>query len=82
MFRQFFKWSMSAIQWKKIKVSKISDCYDTARKLCLLMLNDSERFLVDVAIESTKLDENDADKSDLPFNAAGKHLKFLQNHSS
>ena len=48
-----------------------------------LMLNQSERFLVDAIIEATRFeDDNNVNTIDLLFDIAENHLKFLDNHSS
>ena len=49
----------------------------------VLMLNESERFLVDAIIEVTRFeDDNNVNKIDLLFDIAENHLTFLDNNSS
>ena len=43
-------WRQKIVQWKKLNVSKVSESFDTCRQLCMLMLQEIERVVIDLFI--------------------------------
>ena len=76
---------MNAVKWKKIRLSKVSDYFDSARQLYFLVLNES------IKIDYWRCHQKEIDKdevtsnlggfdSGLPFFLAKKYRTILNNH--
>ena len=50
------QWGQKIVQWKKLNVNKVSESFDTCRQLCMLMLEEIERVLIDLFITECKED--------------------------
>lgn len=42
------KWGIQIVAWKRIKYTKVSECFQLSKEFILLLLNECERFLIDV----------------------------------
>ena len=54
IYKYMMKWTQQVVNWKKLNVNKVSESFDTCRRLCMLMLDEIERLVVDLF-----LDENE-----------------------
>ena len=43
-------WGQKIVEWKKLNVKKVSESFDTCRQLCILMLQEIERVVIDLFI--------------------------------
>ena len=43
-------WGQKIVQWKKFNVLKVSESFDTCRQLCMLMLQEVERVVIDLFV--------------------------------
>ena len=49
-------WGQKVVQWKKLNVNKVSETFDICRQLCMLVLQEIERVVIDLFI--TECDED------------------------
>ena len=50
VYKDMMKWSQKVVNWKKINVNKVSETFDTCRQLCMIILEEIERLVVDLFI--------------------------------
>lgn len=42
------KWIQQVANWKKLNVNKVSESFDTCRRMCTMMLDEIEQLAVDL----------------------------------
>ena len=52
VYKDMIKWARRVIEWKKVNVNKVSDSFDTCRRLAMILLEELERLSIDMFIES------------------------------
>ena len=45
IYKDMMKWTQRVIEWKKININKVSDSFDTCRRLAMIVLEELEQFL-------------------------------------
>ena len=69
------KWTQQVVNWKNLNVNKVSELFDTCRRLCMLMLDEMERLAVDLFLEENELVVSEILVSDR--NNMGLHIARL-----
>ena len=74
------KWTQRVIEWKKTNINKVSDSFDTCRRLAMIVLEELERLSIDLFIVNTeKTVFSDTSKS---IDLAIDYIAFVTNHRS
>ena len=50
VYNDMLIWAQRVVEWKKINMKKVSDSFDTCRRMCMLALEELERLAVYVFI--------------------------------
>ena len=72
------------LKWKKIKYNRVSDSFQAARSLCMILLEELERYLIDVmiTIEFSNEEREEFDthlaRDDFPILFSKKYIAFLK----
>ena len=48
IYKDMMKWTQQVVNWKKFNVNKVSESFDTCRRLYMMMLDEIERLAVDL----------------------------------
>ena len=84
IFRIILKSTGALLQWKKIKFNKVADSFQAARSLAMIILEELERYLIDVMITIELSDEErlemvtKKERDDFPIIFAKMYTKFLK----
>ncbi len=86
VFGVFIKWNVNVLKWKKIKVSKVSECFQLARELAFLVLEECERYLIDtmfmVSISESEKKDLLEDSKKVPCLVSKLFERFLSRTSN
>jgi hypothetical protein len=82
IFDLLLECAITVVGWKKIKVTKVSDCFQSAKGLAFLLLEELERYLVDVMIQEMDNDTKkevmqQKDSDEFPILMAQCFIDFL-----
>ena len=80
IYKDMMKWTQRVIEWKKINVNKVSDSFDTCRRLAMMLLEELERLSVDLFIHKTaEKSFSDEYKS---IDLGREYISFIHDHCS
>ena len=74
------KWTRRVIEWKKVNAHKVSDSFDTCRRLAMILLEELERLAIDMFLESK--DGISFDATTKSVDIAQQYIRFIQNNVS
>ena len=69
------------VDWKKVNVNKVSDSYDTCRRLCMMLLQELERLSIDLFLDS-KYSSCTYCELTMSIDIAKEYSSFLRNNST
>ena len=80
------KWSQKVVNWKKINVNKVSEIFDTCRQLCMIILEEIERLVIDLCIiehgEDLALLSMDTSLQSMGVVVAGMYNEYVSSMTS
>ena len=77
IYKDIMKWTQQVVNWKKLNVNKVSESFDTCRRLCMLMLDEVERLAVDLFLDENEVLISKIVESDR--NNVGLHIARMYN---
>ena len=80
VYKDMIKWARRVIEWKKVNVNKVSDSFDTCRRLAMILLEELERLSIDMFIESKE--GASFDESFKSVDISQQYIKFLYTNKS
>jgi hypothetical protein len=85
IYKHLINWSINIVEWKRIKKNKVSDCFQLSKQLIMLVLNEAERYLVDVMFHYYMSDDKKRqcteDNATSVYIFATCYLEFLDDNS-
>ena len=60
IFKPLLLWGLDILGWKKVNLSKVSDCFQRSKKLVLIILEEIERYTIGIMLsQSDNINEDD-----------------------
>ena len=81
IYKDMIKWGKHVVDWKKVNVNKVSDSYDTCRRLCMMLLQELERLSIDLFLDS-KYSSGTYCELTMSIDIAKEYSSFLRNNST
>ena len=86
VFNVLLKNAIGVIEWKKIQMSKVSDCFQSTKAMALLLLEQCERYLVDEMICGMTQQQHQelmmsSEKDVFPLLFSRMYIDFLKDNS-
>ena len=86
IYKQMMLWGQKIVQWKKLNVLKVSESFDTYRQLCMIMLQEVERVLIDLFVTECNEDLTylcmDSTNESIAITLSQLYFNFINNFTS